>query len=274
MFGPVALMNGKSIQPEGFAGWMTRRIRAFMGTLGLNQDDIIWTDATYPALLALNSLGNFLSASFYLRREILRICWATSGEQDRYSNLFKDIVSLLKATSMTHIVLIDEYLYTRYKELLLIRLLADNNKGMTAAWEYLATLQGHNMYFCKILETKESTACLNRNNFPLHIAAAVAAAKFESPSMVNYRGSDISTRAVNLVGSIVHTYLNRRIKLSATAMINECSVLFMKLHITVPWLSMVSMLLRKKLRSKKEEHQLLRPIFHLDLASKRHFSGA
>jgi hypothetical protein len=54
MLGPILLTIGKNIQVEGYAGWMTRRIRAFMGTLGLESTEIIWTDATYPAISTMN----------------------------------------------------------------------------------------------------------------------------------------------------------------------------------------------------------------------------
>ena len=55
---------------------------------------------------------------------------------------------------MTHIILIDEYLYSRYRELLSIRLLAENHKGMLAAWAFLAKLPENEMYFAKILYDK------------------------------------------------------------------------------------------------------------------------
>jgi hypothetical protein len=88
---------------------------------------------------------------------------------------------------MTHIILSDEYLYHRYK-LLFLRLLAENHKEISAAWEFLASLEEHERFFAKILYDKETTACLNRGNFQLHIAAvAAAAARFETPSMANYR---------------------------------------------------------------------------------------
>jgi hypothetical protein len=45
-------------------------------------------------------------------------------------------------------------------------------------------------FFAKILYDKETTACLNTGNSPLHIAAATAAARFETPSKANYRGAE------------------------------------------------------------------------------------
>jgi hypothetical protein len=61
---------------------------------------------------------------------------------------------------------------------------------MAAAWEFLASLEEHERFFAKILYDKEATACVNRDNFPLHIAAALAAARIEAPSMANYRGAE------------------------------------------------------------------------------------
>jgi len=191
-----------------------------MGTLGLESADIIWTDATYPTLSIMSSLSTYLSATHFLRREILRICWSMAFGQDRFCNLFKDIMSLLKGTNMTHIILIDEYLYHRYKELLSVSLLAVNHKGMSAAWEFLASLEEHERFFAKILYGKEAPACLNRGNFPLHIAAAVAAATFETPSMANYRGAEGKAQSSELLGTIVHGYLTMRLSLTKTAVIN------------------------------------------------------
>jgi hypothetical protein len=125
---------------------------------------------------------------------------------------------------MTHIILIDEYLYSRYRELLPLRLFADNHKGMVAAWEFLASLPPREVYYAKILYDKEVTAFLNRNNFPLHTAAAVAADKFETPTMANYRGAKSQIQSSTLVGNIVQSYLTRRLSLAPKAMINEIAL--------------------------------------------------
>jgi hypothetical protein len=122
---------------------------------------------------------------------------------------------------MTHIILIDDYLYNRYKELLSIRMLAANHQGMLAAWKYLASLAPADVYFAKILYKKEETACLNRNNFPLHISAAVAAARFEIPSMIHYRGAESQIQSSTIIGNIVNLYLTHRLRLAPRAMINE-----------------------------------------------------
>jgi hypothetical protein len=221
MLGPILLTIGKNIQVAGYDGWVTNRLRAFMGTLGLLSEDIIWTANTYPEFSSMQHLGQFLSACHFLRREIFRIYWAASISRGVMSNVYKDAVNLLRGTNMTHILLIDEYLYSRYRELLSIRVLAENHKGMMAAWAYLASLHPTEVYYAKILFSKEETACLNRNNFPLHIPAAVAAARFETPSMQNYRGTETQIQSSTLLGNIVRVYLTKRLGLAPRAMINE-----------------------------------------------------
>jgi hypothetical protein len=102
-------------------------------------------------------------------------------------------------------------------------MLAENHKAMTAAWEYLASLPPQDVYFAEILYDKEATACLDRNNFPLHIAAAVSAARFETPSMVNYRGTESQIQSSVQLGNIVSLYLTRRLTLSHHALLNEAA---------------------------------------------------
>jgi len=136
--GSIMLTIGKNIQ-LGYSSWMTNRIRAILGTLGLERNSILWNDPVCPSVTAMNTLSTYLSASYWIRREIFRIYWAAALEINTEANLFKDVISLLKGTSMTYIILIDVYLYSRYRELLSIRLLADNYNGMVRAWEYLAT---------------------------------------------------------------------------------------------------------------------------------------
>ena len=72
----------------------------------------------------------------------------------------------------------------------------------------------------KILYDKETTACLNRGNFPLHIAAA----RFETPSMANYRGAEGQARSSELLGNNVSGYLSMRLSVKKTAVINASAI--------------------------------------------------
>ena len=82
-------------------------------------------------------------------------------------------------------------------------IISRDSQGISAAWEFLVSLEEHGRFFAKILYEKETTACLNRGNFPLHIAAA-AAARFETPSMANYKGAEGQAQSSELLGTIVH----------------------------------------------------------------------
>jgi hypothetical protein len=86
----------------------------------------------------------------------------------------------------------------------------------------LASLEEHERFFVKILYDKGKTACLNRGNFQLHIAATTAAAaRFETPSMANYRGTEGQAQSSELFGTIVHGYLTMRLSLTKTS--HQCS---------------------------------------------------
>ena len=88
----------------------------------------------------------------------------------------------------------------------------------------MASLEEHERFFVKILYDKGKTACLNRGNFQLHIAATTAAAaRFETPSMANYRGTEGQAQSSELFGTIVHGYLTMRLSLTKTTVINAAA---------------------------------------------------
>jgi hypothetical protein len=199
-------------------------IRAFMDTLRLESSDTVWTDATYPSNYTMRALGTLLSASLLLRRDMFRMCQAAASGQDGLCNVFKDIVSLLKGAGMTHIMLINEYLYSRHRELLSLRVLAEDYEGMMAAREFLASLPPEDVYYAKILYDRWTTACLDGKYFPLYVAAAVAAAKFEKHYVTTYRGAEGQSMSSILVEEIVKSHLAQKLSRAPIAMINELAV--------------------------------------------------
>jgi len=96
---------------------------------------------------------------------------------------------------------------------------------MLATWQFLASLPTQDIFYAKILYDKETTAYLNRNNFPLYIAAAVDAAKFKTPSMANYGSAEGQVQSSTMLGNIVQGYLTHRLSLSTTAVINEFALI-------------------------------------------------
>lgn len=206
--GVLLLTIGKQVNPEGFQNWYTKRVSAFAGCLGYFHAIDILTVPTRPLLTALVASYSFLSSARPLRAGIFRILISGSQQPDRVANVFKDVVLLLRGTEMAHILLIDRYLYRKYPELRAMRCLSNESIPMEKAWRYLASLNEDEIMYCKLLQSKEETMVLNRNNFQLFAIAAHTAASYENPSMKNYRTS--SKGAGAKVMDTVNRYLLQR----------------------------------------------------------------
>jgi hypothetical protein len=133
-----------------------------------------------------------------------------------YNALFREVVNFLSGVEMGHIIMIDRYLFKRYRELLRWGLQADYTEQMVMAWSYLAEKPEEERYFVKILYSKEETAVLNRTNFSLYVAASSAAAQYETPSMKNYMGTQ-KDKVISDIFEGVQAYLWYRHSLSFVA---------------------------------------------------------
>lgn len=87
------------------------------------------------------------------------------------------------------------------------------------AWNYLASVPPDERYFVKLLRPKSETDVLNRNSFLLHNAAALAAAKFESPTMANLKMT--LTDAGEKISGTVTQYLTIRQRNGLLAVANK-----------------------------------------------------
>lgn len=214
--GVILLAIGKQVNPDGYTNWFTKRCTAFAGSLG-NPNIVSFLKATTaPSLGSMVLINSYLSACRELRGDIFRLVLRGAQADGRNSNTLKDIAMLLKGAEMSHICMIDEYLYCRYPEILLIRPLHDNSEAMSQAWEYLATIPQDERYYVKLLRPKSETDLLNRNNFLMHNAAALAAAKFESPTMANMKMT--LTDAGEKIAGAVTQYLSIRQRHALLAM--------------------------------------------------------
>lgn len=211
--GIILLTIGKSVNPDNYNGWITNRLRTFMGALGILPDNCCWALAQCPSQEVLACSYSFLSASFVLRRLYFRICLSASRDSHRVASIFREVIMFLQGVEMGHIIMIDRYIFGKYPELLRIRSLRDNMEAMNNAWTYLASLEPGERYFVKILYNRDQTASLNRNNFSLLATAAIAAAQCEIPSMRFYRGGNVTGTTGALVET-VKQYLNLRLNLS------------------------------------------------------------
>jgi hypothetical protein len=110
---------------------------------------------------------------------------------------------------MNHILLIDYYLFTKYPEILRIRAMA-----------FLASVPDDERMYVKIMRPRVDTSVLNRNNFVRLSTAAYAAAKYENPSMRNYRGGQESATGGH-IDKIVTTFLTVRTTFAISSMIRS-----------------------------------------------------
>jgi hypothetical protein len=88
------------------------------------------------------------------------------------------------------------------------------------ALNYLSSLPSDERLYVKLLRPRSDTNILNRNNFIMLYAAAFAAAKYENPSMKNYRGGQ-ETATGGYVDKVVTTYLTVRTNMSISSMVRS-----------------------------------------------------
>jgi hypothetical protein len=105
------------------------------------------------------------------------------------------MVKLLQGVEMNHILLIDYYLFNKYPEILRIQAVRDNVSKCNQALSYLASLPTDGRLYVKLIPRPDTTV-LNRNNFVMLSSAPFAAAKYENPSMKNYRGGQETAAVV------------------------------------------------------------------------------
>ena len=129
-----------------------------------------------------------------------------SGGTDFVSMFFRDVVQLMSGAQISFLVLIDYYICDKYPEFLRIRALRDKLILFREAWDYLSTMDEHERLYVKLLRPRSDTQILNRNNFPLLSQVATAIAKAETPSMVNYRGGQVTSLETSFVQLLLNTF--------------------------------------------------------------------
>jgi hypothetical protein len=130
------------------------------------------------------------------------------------------VVNLLRDVEMNHILLIDYCLFNKYPEILRIQAIRDNMSKYNQALSYLASLPTDEWLYINLIRPRSDTNVLKRNNFVMLSSAAFAAAKYENPSMRNYRGGQ-ETAAGGYVDKVVTTYLNVRTNMSIMSMVRS-----------------------------------------------------
>lgn len=87
---------------------------------------------------------------------------------------------------MNHLIMIDHYIIRQYAELLDLPLAAGSRSALGIAYDFLASLDINDAYYCKILYDQETTAIISRNNFSVLHQMALAAASLSESSFKNF----------------------------------------------------------------------------------------
>lgn len=214
--GVILLTIGKQVNPQGYEQCFLNRVNTFGGVLGIATPQNTWTSSTAPSQRNMVAGYHFLSANFQLRREIFQVCAACARGTTVYNALFREVDNFLSGVEMGHIMMIDRYLFKRYRELLRWRLLADCTEQMILAWTYLAEKPQEERYYVKLLYPKEETAVLNRTNFSLYVATA----QYETTSMKNYMGTQ-KDKVISDIFDEVQAYLWYRHSLSFVSVLSS-----------------------------------------------------
>jgi hypothetical protein len=152
MMGTLLLTIGKQVNSEGYIGWMNNRVRSYTAALGILDEYCVWTSGQYPPQMALAAINAFMSASFDLRRRIFCCCLAACRNPDRSAAIFHTVVQLLQGLEMNNLLMISNYIFNKYPELLRIRALRDNLNAVNTAMTYLTTIPEDNIMYVKILQ--------------------------------------------------------------------------------------------------------------------------
>jgi hypothetical protein len=225
LLGVLLLLIGKSVPTAGYSGWLNNTLRTFQGVLGIAEDNFIWALGTCPSQRVLATLSAFLSANQPLRGRLIHVCLRAAASKLRItSQIFTTVTRLLRGAEMSHILLIDYYLFTKYPEILRVRAIRGDMANFSQAITYLSSIPEDERLYVKLTRPRVETNVLNRNNFVMLSAAAFSAAKFENPSMKDYRvGQDIA--AVPHIDKIVTTYLTNRNKMSISSIRSNAAYL-------------------------------------------------
>lgn len=221
LLGLLLLLIGKTVTTAGYDGWVNNRLRTFRGVLGEMEDEFIWVVKTTPIQRVLATLSTFMSANQPLRTRLFHVCLrASTSPTNIIAQVFGTVLRLLRGVEMNHIMLIDYYLFTKYPEILRIRAVRENMARFNQALAYLTSQPEEDRMYIKLIKPKADTAILNRNNFIMLSAAAYAAAKFENPSMKNYKGGQ-ETAAGGYIDKIITSYLTLRTTTAISNMIRS-----------------------------------------------------
>lgn len=209
----LLIMMTKSLNPDNYKGWIKNRIRGFSGTFGDTESISLLSESTYAPLSILSSYQTRISSSFDVRRQLFLTILAAANDPNHgfIQKGYNEVINFMRGAEMNHIILIDQFILQKYKELRYLHCMNGLEDTMTGAIQYLASLPPDEMMYARILYSKDETVMLNRNRFNTYSTVAIAAAQFESSTYDNYFISEHASQVQ--LARLVKGYLAHRARL-------------------------------------------------------------
>jgi hypothetical protein len=125
--------------------------------LGIAEDNFIWSVGKSLAQSILAALNTFLSTNQPLMSRLLNVCLrAASSKRHITSQIFSTVVKFLRGVETNHILLID-YPFNKYPEILRIRSIRNNMVKYDQALGYLASIPENERLYVKIMRPRSDT---------------------------------------------------------------------------------------------------------------------
>lgn len=204
----------KSLTVNNFTPWMKRRIATFSEAVGDPRAVDLIADTQYPSMSLMQTLYGVLSVNQQIRRalylEVLSI--AKSQENNFIKKSFNEINHLMRNFEMTHLVMIDKYIFEEHPEFLSTILLRGLKPRFANAIKYLRTLPPENQMYARLLYSKDECAALNRRAFEDAHTVALTIAQCKNSTFNNFYNNQnpahVKTR------DLVNRYLDLRYNLT------------------------------------------------------------
>lgn len=207
----ILMAIGKNINPQYYAKWAERRIRALCSAAGATELISELPVDRLPSASVMAKLSNVLSASHPVRKELFLTisCLARENQRNTYGKLYNELIQCLQFTEMRHIVTIEKYIFGQYPELAGTKLLAGLPHAFASAVTFIESFKEDDKPFIKLIRDKNETAALNGSNFRKAIIVAKTIAGRDQDSYRNYGEEELGESALAIKAATMK-YIEQR----------------------------------------------------------------
>lgn len=178
---------GKRITPENNENFFKARFRAFGNKMGSSEiAKTLINQVFYPNAENCADAYSLIASYHPIRKELFQTILSASRVESRAKGRLEVLLRYLAGTEMTHIILIDQWLMSRYPELMSLRILRGYEAVLIAAYTFLLNLEPENRLYAKLLYDEHETQCIHANLFQVPLMVSRIIASHEISSFLYY----------------------------------------------------------------------------------------